>query len=197
MKKIVILAMCFTLFSCSNKWTAHESEIINSDLRIYNIANYADSLVLRAQSVDISDKDLMSPECEALVNKMMTIVQTPPNDGVGIAAPQIGINRNLVIVQRFDKESEPFEAYPNLRITHYSDSTQVGPEGCLSIDDIYGDITRSASIKVSYFDLKSKKRVEEEISGFTAVIFQHEFDHLNGVLFIDHLESTSSSVVSK
>ena len=187
MKKILfLLALSIITFSCTPSWTAEEKNIINSELRVYKDSNPADIAVLRGQSKDIPVRQLYKEHYQMLVKKMLKTVQSPENDGVGIAAPQIGINRNLVLVQRFDKEGEPFEAYPNLKITHYSDSLQVGNEGCLSVDDAYGEVSRSASIRISYFDTELKETVEEEISGFTAVIFQHEADHLKGILFTDY-----------
>ena len=189
MKKVLfLLALSIITFSCTPSWTAEEKNIINSELRVYKTSSPSDSAVLRAQCIDIPERQLKKAEYELLIKKMLKTVQDPVNNGVGIAAPQIGINRNLVLVQRFDKEGEPFEAYPNLRVIHFSDSLQTGPEGCLSIDNAYGNVTRAASIQVSYFDSALDKTVEENISGFTAVIFQHEADHLNGILFTDYLK---------
>ena len=116
------------------------------------------------------------------------------SNGVGLAAPQIGINRNVVAVQRFDKEGHPFEVYPNISIVEYSDSLASGPEGCLSVPDRRGDVLRSTEIIIEYADMAALSKgskeipmVRDTISGFTAVIFQHETDHLDGVLYIDRL----------
>ena len=132
-------------------------------------------------------------------------VTHPSQDGVGIAGPQIGLNRRVVAVQRFDKEGEPFEVYPNVRIVWASDSLAAGPEGCLSVPDRRGEVLRSQEIIIEYADitgiehslqqnrLKSNRHakpvpmVRDTVSGFTAVIFQHEIDHLDGVLYIDRL----------
>jgi peptide deformylase len=108
-------------------------------------------------------------------------------------------------VQRLDKEGEPFEVYPNVRIVWASDSLAAGPEGCLSVPDRRGDVLRSQEIVIEYADLtvtelsrhenrlksrgcaKPVPMVRDTVSGFTAVIFQHEIDHLDGVLYIDRL----------
>jgi peptide deformylase len=136
---------------------------------------------------------------------MVATVTHPSQDGVGIAGPQVGLNRRVVAVQRFDKEGEPFEVYPNVRIVWASDSLAAGPEGCLSVPDRRGEVLRSQEIIIEYADitgiehslqqnrLESNRRakpvpmVRDTVSGFTAVIFQHEIDHLDGVLYIDRL----------
>jgi peptide deformylase len=107
--------------------------------------------------------------------------------GVGIAAPQVGINRRLIMVQRFDKEGKPFEFYYNIVIKEKRGEKVVGWEGCLSIPAGYGQVERWQDIDVEYDVMNGDKleRKVEHIQGFTAVIFQHETDHLNGVLFID------------
>ena len=107
--------------------------------------------------------------------------------GVGIAAPQVGINRRLIMVQRFDKENKPFEFYYNLVIKEKRGEKVVGWEGCLSIPAGYGQVARWQDIDVEYDVLNGDKteRKAERIEGFTAVIFQHETDHLDGILFID------------
>ena len=134
---------------------------------------------------------------------MVATVTHPTQDGVGIAGPQVGLNRRVVAVQRFDKEpvesdgrtDHPFEVYPNVRLVWTSDSKEMGPEGCLSVPDRSGNVLRSTEIVVEYADLKKLKEenpveipmVRDTISGFTAVIFQHEIDHLDGILYIDRL----------
>ena len=114
----------------------------------------------------------------------------PSQDGVGIAAPQVGINRRVVAVQRFDKEGDPFEVYPNIRIVWKSDSVEAGPEGCLSVPNQRGEVMRSQEIVIEYAsaDCEEISMVRDTVKGFTAVIFQHEVDHLEGVLYIDRLK---------
>ena len=122
---------------------------------------------------------------------MVATVTHPSQDGVGIAGPQVGLNRRVIAVQRFDKEGEPFEVYPNVRIVWASDSLAAGPEGCLSVPDRNGDVLRSREIVIEYADMnrldEEDYMVRETVYGFTAVIFQHEVDHLDGVLYIDRL----------
>jgi magnesium-transporting ATPase (P-type) len=73
--------------------------------------------------------------------------------GVTIIGPQVGLNRRVVAVQRFDKEGEPFEVYPNVRIVWASDSLAAGPEGCLSVPDRRGEVLRSEEIVIEYADI--------------------------------------------
>lgn len=172
--------------------TKKEIAIINtlpdSILHVYTIENENETNVLREESTELSEEDLFSPEYELLAERMIKTVTHPSVDGVGLAAPQIGINRKIVAVQRFDKPGKPFEVYPNISIVSYSDSTIVSKEGCLSVPNQRHPVERAAKVKIQYFSLEKKQNVSEEIEGFTAVIFQHEVDHLNGILYIDKVE---------
>jgi peptide deformylase len=192
--------------------TAEESDIPEGTMRVLTIDDPADCLVLRAPSHDLSDNSLLSSDYERLAELMVATVTHPSQDGVGIAGPQVGLNRRVVAVQRFDKEpvlragrlDHPFEVYPNIRIVWASDSLAAGPEGCLSVPDRRGNILRSTEIVIEYADITGLKDadsksnsaqpaggtvpiVRDTVRGFTAVIFQHEIDHLEGVLYIDRL----------
>ena len=108
--------------------------------------------------------------------------------GVGIAAPQVGVLKNIIWVQRFDKENVPFEVYLNPKIIKYSKKTQTVREGCLSIPNRSDTLnSRSFSISIEYDTMKAQHKTES-VEGFTSVIFQHEIDHLNGILYLDHLQ---------
>ena len=217
-------------------------------MRVLTIADRADSLLLRDTSRNFSAKALLSEEYAMLCSLMVATVTHPTQDGVGIAGPQVGLNRRVVAVQRFDKEGEPFEVYPNIRIIWASDSLAYGPEGCLSVPDMRGEVLRSQEVIIEYADVEKLSgggRGEcpgcdgvagcdglamagvprdglagdglagdgvacdgvagnglagdglagdgdmpmrrDTIKGFTAVIFQHETDHLDGILYIDRL----------
>lgn len=202
MKGKIILASCFTLATallsgCSSRggWTASELDTISSVipgtdslgtsiLRVLTIADQTDSLVLRTPCEEFTPSMLQSPEFEALSTLMLATVQDPSEDGVGIAGPQVGISRRIVAVQRFDKPGEPFEVYPNIRIVGFSGDTEPGPEGCLSVPGRRGNVMRYRDIEIRY-TAPSLQDTTERIQDFTAVIFQHECDHLDGVLYID------------
>ncbi|MBE6243468.1 MAG: peptide deformylase [Bacteroidales bacterium] len=197
-------------------FTDEELSLINgadSIMRVLTIEDSLDNAVLRSISTDMSAEALSSPEYERLVRLMVATVTHPSQDGVGIAGPQVGLNRRVVAVQRFDKPGEPFEVYPNIRIVSMSDSLAYGPEGCLSVPDRRGEVLRSQEIVIEYADIERLNEADDRnhgrqrseglrrrksspaplpvcrdtVKGFTAVIFQHECDHLDGVLYIDRL----------
>ena len=173
-------------------FTKKEQKILNgadSIMRVLTIEDPRDLSVLRATSVDFSSDALLSDEFARLSELMVATVTHPSQDGVGIAGPQVGLNRRVVAVQRFDKEGEPFEVYPNISIVWKSDSLEFGPEGCLSVPDRREDIARSTEIVIEYTAVPDMTPVREIIRGFTAVIFQHEVDHLDGVLYIDRVSN--------
>lgn len=172
-------------------WTAAEKALIDADgklMRVLTINDRQDSLVLRTSCTELTAVELASPEYATLAAKMLATVTSPEQDGVGIAGPQVGITRRVAAVLRYDKEGEPFEVYPNVRVVAVRGEKELGPEGCLSIPDVRGDVPRYRDIDVSYTSLKTMKDTVETIQGYTAVIFQHECDHLDGVLFIDYLQ---------
>lgn len=184
----LLIFLCFSTLTFAQKFSKEERKLITvSDTTVmFKIIQVTDSSVfkiLKAISEDINPKDKYIP---IIAKRMYLAMQNPINPGVGIAAPQIGINRNLIWVQRFDKPNEPFEFYINPKIIWRSTLLQKGMEGCLSIPNELGDVYRNHTIMITYFDRKGKMN-EEIIEGFTAVIFQHEMDHLNGILFTDRL----------
>ncbi|MBR4734951.1 MAG: peptide deformylase [Bacteroidales bacterium] len=181
------MALCL---GCRPAWTAKERQIIRtSDSLMYVTTLPQDSAILRTPSVDLGKKELESEELATLLAKMLHTVTDPSEDGVGIAAPQVGINRRIVMVQRFDKPGEPFEGYVNIRVDSLAGELVLGREGCLSVPGMRGLVKRHSRIGISYTDLTTYERVSEEVEGFTAVIFQHECDHLDGILYIDKADS--------
>ncbi|MDR2291967.1 MAG: peptide deformylase [Prevotellaceae bacterium] len=195
-KKLFYICLTFVFAaSCTRStlsFTDAEIEIINKypqqkmRLLIYNDKN--DSLILRQQTKEFSNSDLQSDIFKNLKAQMLLTVQDTANAGVGIAAPQVGVSRRLIAVQRFDKADEPFEFYANAYIVYYSDDKRTGSEGCLSIPDRRGNVERSETVVVKYIDTETLKPHTDTVSGFTAVIFQHEVDHLDGILYIDKLQ---------
>lgn len=188
----------FAFASCNSgegTFTEKELSLINgadSIMRVLTIDRPDDLAVLRAQSEDLSSETLSSEAFVRLCSQMTSTVTHPSQDGVGIAGPQVGLNRRVVAVQRFDKEGEPFEVYGNIRIAAHHGEKASGGEGCLSVPDRRGDVMRWQDIEIEYDAVFSEGKVtvqpaRERIQGFTAVIFQHETDHLDGVLYIDRL----------
>lgn len=202
MRRFILIGMAMmAALACGRSKTggfsSGELELLNgtdSIMRVLTIQDSIDLAVLRAVSCDFSAKELMSEQFTKLGRRMVATVTHPSQDGVGIAGPQVGLNRRVVAVQRFDKTGEPFEVYANVKIVWMSDSLAYGPEGCLSVPDRRGNVLRSQQIVIEYADLASLSHscddipmARDTVSGFTAVIFQHEIDHLEGVLYIDRL----------
>ena len=194
---IQILFLLIAVSVSAQKFTKEERQLIESGdkksmLKVIEITDEKELKILKSVSTDIDFKDDLLP---TLAERMYLSMRDPANPGIGIAAPQIGINRNIIWVQRFDKEGEPFELYLNPKITWRSELLRKGKEGCLSIPDITGDVLRNYTIKLIYQD-KTGKQFEEIIEGFTAVVFQHETDHLNGILFTDRITAQEKIEVS-
>ena len=192
--KLLVILTIITLFlqSCvSGNFTKAEKEYIlskdsNQPMRVFLITKKADSILLRTKSLPLKvkkEKDLI----HRLANRMLATVQDSASLGVGIAAPQVGILRQMIVVQRLDKDNEPFEIYINPIIKKYSKRKRPSPEGCLSIPNRRAiTLDRAYTIWLEYETLDGKHK-KEEVNDFVSVIFQHEIDHLNGILFIDHL----------
>ncbi len=191
---VYVFLLLLGIVGCQSttRFTQHQKSLIAeadsfTPMRVFQITNTSDSILLRTKSakIKVDPKDSI---LQTFINRLYATVRDSMSLGVGIAAPQVGILKNIIWVQRFDKENYPFEVYLNPEILEYSDTKQPCLEGCLSIperrDTTY---TRAETILIKY-DQFNKKRVKEKVSGFTAVIFQHEIDHLNGILYLDHLE---------
>lgn len=175
---------------CSTGWSDSEKRIINSDsdaLHVWTVGTPEEEALLRSACQEMTPGMIRSEEYRTLASKMVSTVTAPSLDGVGIAGPQVGILRSIVAIQRFDKSGEPFEVYPNIRITNVYGEPVPGPEGCLSVPDMSGEVARWQDIEIRYCNPISLKDTTERIKGFTAVIFQHECDHLSGTLYTDKL----------
>ena len=189
-----MITLILAAVSCSegsNKgWSFAEKALLAEPdhvMRVLTIENRKDSLVLRTPCTDLAPEAVASEEYKVLEKKLIATVTSPEQDGVGIAGPQVGLLRRVVAVQRFDKEGEPFEVYPNIRVIRTRGEMAAGGEGCLSVPNRRGEVLRYQDIDISYTSPFTLKDTTETIKGFTAVIFQHETDHLDGVLYIDKL----------
>ena len=179
------------LVGCQGGFTAQEREVIYGGegdvMRVMSIRNHTDSVLLRSECQPMTQEMVGSEELETLCRRMLATVNDPENEGVGIAAPQVGLLRRMVAVQRYDKEGAPFEFFLNPEIVEMLGEKEPGGEGCLSIPDFRGEVMRAQSIVLKYRDIGFVEHTET-VEGFTAVIFQHEVDHLDGVLYIDRME---------
>src|SRR3546814_10158330 len=115
--------------------------------------------------------------------------------GVGLAAPQIGVTRRIIVVDVAGKDEKPQPiALVNPEVVWRSDETLVYEEGCLSLPELYADVERPAAVKVRYLDRDGASR-EVEGEGLLAVCLQHEIDHLDGVLFIDRISALKRHIM--
>ena len=192
MKFLSLLFFMATVFFYGQRFSPEEisrikSGELNSALPIFQTADSTQHHVLLAKSSDVKPRNKLT---KTLVNRMkLSLLGT--DGGVGIAAPQVGINRNIIWVQRFDKATKPLEYFLNPKIIWRSEVLNLGPEGDLSITDFRDQFYRSQVIQLEYEDLDGKKH-REIVEGFTAVIIQHEIDHLFGILISDKILDQNS-----
>jgi peptide deformylase len=138
-----------------------------------------DVLRKKAHKVTTIDKDLI-----VLIDDMFETMREEP--GVGLAAPQIGLSQQIVVIEYAEDEEEKPKSFAliNPEIIKTSDETEFGIEGCLSIPNLVGEVERFSSITVKAIN-KFGKPIRIKTSGWMARIFQHEIDHLDGILFTD------------
>ena len=192
-KTILFILLAALTVGCAQRafTPAERALIMDSDSLMYvtTIDVPTDSAILRTPSVDLTAAELSSPVLQVLLDKMLYTVQDPSQDGVGIAAPQVGLNKRIVCVQRFDKPGEPFECYLNAHLDSLGGEIAVGPEGCLSVPGKRGLVPRHTRVQIRYVAPGTAEERTEAVEGFTAVIFQHEIDHLDGILYTDRADS--------
>jgi len=135
---------------------------------------------LRLKSKSVKEKDISTDEFQLLIDDMIKTMQA--NDGIGLAAPQVGERIRLIIVQTKKGPA----AFVNPKISGRSLLHAQSEEGCLSIPGIYGLVKRKRRVTVKALDRHGKK-VKLRLGGMEAIIFQHEIDHLNGILFTDRV----------
>ena len=129
-----------------------------------------------------------------LIDDMLETMYHAP--GVGLAAPQVGVLARIFVMDVAKDEAPPSPlALINPRILWTSEDTNVHEEGCLSIPDIYEEVTRPARVRVAFLDRDGGER-EAEFDGLAATCAQHEIDHLNGKLFIDYLKPLKRQMIT-
>jgi peptide deformylase len=142
--------------------------------------------ILRHKAHKVMD---FGPDLQALADDMVETMRQAP--GVGLAAPQVGESMRLIVVEYGNEEDEklPPKLYilVNPEITRASQETMVGTEGCLSIPGIQGDVERFEAVTVKGFN-RHGRPMTVKAHGWLARIFQHEIDHLDGVLFVDRAD---------
>jgi peptide deformylase len=151
--------------------------------------------LLRTQSAPIES---VGDDVSRLIADMFETMYEAP--GIGLAAIQVAVAKQLVIIDLQDPEEEDGEpvrrphVFINPRIVDRSAQTKIYNEGCLSIPDQYAELERPDVVRATWIDEKGTER-EGEFDGLMSVCLQHEIDHLNGVLFIDHLSRLKRDIV--
>jgi peptide deformylase len=115
--------------------------------------------------------------------------------GVGLAAPQVGVSSRVIVIDvaREGEKANPMRI-ANPEIIWRSDETTVAQEGCLSVPEHYADVSRAAKIRLRYLDHENEIR-EIDADGLLATCLQHEIDHLDGVLFVDHISALKRGMI--
>jgi peptide deformylase len=140
------------------------------------LTNPDPKLRIKAELIDVSE--ITTPEYQAFADQFAAFMVE--SDGVGLAATQIGLNKRIIAVL----EGEQISVYANPEIIKRSSATIENEEGCLSVPGVYGVVERAKKIRFRAVNRHGRK-VEFDASGFQGTIYQHEIDHLDGVLFID------------
>ena len=154
---------------------------------IYEVKKYGTDVLREvAQEVEIIDDEIR----EILDNMVETMYETK---GVGLAAPQVGVSKRMFVC---DKGDGVVRKVINPKITVIGDELAECEEGCLSVPGIYKKVKRPAQIKVEYLN-ENGEEVKEKLDDFLAIIMQHEYDHLDGVLFIDKVSPIAKRMIAK
>jgi len=128
-----------------------------------------------------------------LMDDMLETMYIAP--GIGLAAPQVGVLERVIVLDLAHEGEAPRPLrMANPELLWVSDEDAVYNEGCLSLPEHYADVTRPARIKVRYLD-ENNKTIELEAEGLLATCIQHEMDHLQGILFIDHLTALKRNII--
>ncbi|MDA8230892.1 MAG: peptide deformylase [Magnetospirillum sp.] len=142
----------------------------------------------RAARVDTVDADVVR-----LMDDMLETMYAAP--GIGLAAPQVGVSKRVVVVDigKTEADRSPIRM-ANPEIVWASEDDNTYEEGCLSVPENYAEVVRPRSVRVRYLDPENEIR-EVEADGLLATVIQHELDHLDGILFIDHISSLRRNMI--
>lgn len=147
----------------------------------YSLVYYGNETLKKvADEVKNIDESIMN-----LIDSMFSVMYK--SKGIGLAAPQIDVSKKVIVIDIHDFNGKPPVVLINPVITEFSNETEPYEEGCLSIPGINADVIRPSWITVNGI-IPSGKEVQIETGGLLARVLQHEIDHLNGIVFIDHLE---------
>src|SRR3989344_7435130 len=167
--------------------------------------------VLREKAQEVPLADIGQKKLKNILERMKSLLEKEP-DGVAIAAPQIGVPLSIFVVsgkafaldkdpeineeEANDKKIYPDQVFINPKISKLSKKRPWQVEGCLSVRWFYGKVKRAEKATITAYDENGKK-ITRGASGLLAQIFQHETDHLNGILFIDHAKDIKAEIPQK
>ncbi len=130
---------------------------------------------------------------DRLMDNMLETMYAAP--GIGLAAPQVGIAQRVIVIDAAREGEKPAPLkMANPELTWVSDEDAVFNEGCLSLPEHYADVVRPKAIKVRFLDHENEIR-EIDAEGMLATCIQHEMDHLDGILFVDHLTALKRNII--
>jgi peptide deformylase len=147
--------------------------------RILTVDTDLATLKRKSETVTVVDDEL-----RALMDDMLETMYHAP--GIGLAAIQVGVPKRVIVMDLSREEALEPRFFVNPEIVWKSEETQPYEEGCLSVPEIYDEVERPARVRIKYLGYDGKP-VEEDAGGLFAVCIQHEMDHLEGILFLDHL----------
>lgn len=161
-----------------------------TDLRIVKYPHPS----LRQENAEVTEDELNDGSIAKLAKEMFLVMYAA--QGVGLAAPQVGVNKRLMVYNQHGDPKKWLDEVTmvNPKIVEYSDASDTESEGCLSFPDMDGPVKRSKWIKVEAVNLKGKK-MKKKFKGWEARIFQHEYDHLDGVVYPDRLDEEGKKQV--
>lgn len=146
------------------------------------------ALKMRARSVGLGD----DAQIRELLPRMFASMYRAP--GIGLAAPQVGVGLRMAIIDLMKDEKSDAIVLINPELVAASEELATREEGCLSLPNQFAEITRPARVKVRYLDQQGARR-EIDAQGLLSACIQHEMDHLEGILFVDHLSSLKRNMI--
>ena len=152
------------------------------------IKTYGDK-VLRVKAVTVVD---FGEELDAFVNRMESIMIA--EQGIGLAAPQVGLSERIILFYLDPQGSSKINAMINPQIIGSSDEFGKLEEGCLSVPDIRGEVQRAVEVEVKYQSVDGTEHTDR-FHDLTARVIQHEIDHINGILFVDHFSFAKKAMI--
>ncbi len=155
----------------------------------YEILKYPDKRLF-IESVDVKDTEFKSNDLINIIDRMFFTMKI--NEGIGLAAPQVNIHKNIVVMEIENKKL----VLINPKITYKSEEKTTLDEGCLSVPYVSGNVLRPRDIEVSFYDINGNNS-HLSCSGLLSKCIQHEIDHLNGILYINRINGIKKQILLK